>query len=45
VKHIVGRGLFYFLIYIVIVAVMAYLYLRVPRSFLPEEDQGILFVQ
>jgi len=40
-RHI-GR---YFLVYVVIVAAMAVLFVRVPRSFLPDEDQGILFVQ
>jgi hydrophobe/amphiphile efflux-1 (HAE1) family protein len=45
VKHMLGRNPIYFLIYVVIVAVMAWLYLRVPTSFLPDEDQGVLFVQ
>jgi len=45
VKHVVRRGLVYLLIYAVVVAVMAVLYLRVPSSFLPDEDQGIMFVQ
>jgi len=45
VKHIIHRGLAYLLIYVVIVAALAYLYLRVPHSFLPDEDQGILYVQ
>jgi hydrophobe/amphiphile efflux-1 (HAE1) family protein len=45
VKHIVGRTFVYMVIYAVIVAGMAYLFLRVPSSFLPDEDQGILFVQ
>src|SRR6202023_1776503 len=35
----------YLLVYLVIVVVMAVLFVRVPRSFLPDEDQGILFVQ
>ena len=33
------------LVYLVIVVAMAVLFVRVPRSFLPDEDQGILFVQ
>lgn len=45
VQHVVRRAPFYFLIYLAVVAALAFLYLRVPRSFLPEEDQGILFVQ
>jgi multidrug efflux pump len=35
----------YLLVYLGIVLVMAVLFVRVPRSFLPDEDQGILFVQ
>ena len=38
----IGR---YLLVYLGIVAAMALLFLRVPTSFLPDEDQGILFVQ
>jgi hydrophobe/amphiphile efflux-1 (HAE1) family protein len=35
----------YLLVYLVIVVAMGLLFVRVPRSFLPDEDQGILFVQ
>jgi multidrug efflux pump len=35
----------YLLLYLGIVLVMVVLFVRVPRSFLPDEDQGILFVQ
>ncbi len=35
----------YLALYVVIVAALGYLYTRVPTAFLPEEDQGILFVQ
>jgi hydrophobe/amphiphile efflux-1 (HAE1) family protein len=35
----------YLLIYVAIVVAMGLLFVRVPRSFLPDEDQGILFVQ
>jgi multidrug efflux pump len=45
VKHVTGRTLRYFMVYGVIVLVMGLLFVRVPRSFLPDEDQGILFVQ
>jgi multidrug efflux pump len=44
VKHILGRGFVYLVVYVIIVGGMAYLFTRVPSSFLPEEDQGILFV-
>jgi hydrophobe/amphiphile efflux-1 (HAE1) family protein len=45
VKHVISRGFVYVAIYIVIVIVLGLLYVRVPTSFLPDEDQGILFVQ
>jgi len=35
----------YLLLYAVIVVAMGLLFVRVPRSFLPDEDQGFLFVQ
>ncbi|KQQ32026.1 multidrug transporter [Duganella sp. Leaf126] len=37
-----GRSL---IVYALIVAVMAFVFLRLPTSFLPEEDQGVLFTQ
>lgn len=40
-----GRGKRLMLIYLVIVGVMVFLFLRIPSAFLPEEDQGIMFVQ
>jgi multidrug efflux pump len=45
VRFILGQGFLFLVIYFVVVAVMGWLYLRVPTSFLPDEDQGILFVQ
>jgi hydrophobe/amphiphile efflux-1 (HAE1) family protein len=42
VTHRTGR---YLLVFLAIVVVMGLLFVRVPRSFLPDEDQGILFVQ
>ena len=38
----VGR---YLIVYLFIVVAMSVLFVRVPRSFLPDEDQGILFIQ
>src|SRR5690606_25842720 len=35
----------YVLLYLVIVAVMAWMFTRIPTAFLPEEDQGVLFAQ
>jgi len=45
VKHVTGRRKPYLLVYVLIVVAMGVLFIRVPRSFLPDEDQGILFVQ
>ena len=35
----------HFAIYLAIIGVMGFLFTRLPRSFLPDEDQGILFAQ
>ena len=45
VSHVTRRTGRYLLVYLVIVVAMGLLFVRVPRSFLPDEDQGILFVQ
>jgi len=45
VKRILGRRLFSICIYVLIAALMVVLYLRLPTSFLPDEDQGLLSVQ
>jgi len=45
VGHIVRSTGRYMLIYLVIVVGMAFLFLRLPTSFLPEEDQGLLLAQ
>jgi hydrophobe/amphiphile efflux-1 (HAE1) family protein len=45
VAHITRRTGRYLLLYLVIVVAMGVLFVRVPRSFLPDEDQAILFVQ
>jgi len=45
VGHVTRRIGRYLLVYLVIVVAMGLLFVRVPRSFLPDEDQGILFVQ
>src|SRR4029077_19007250 len=45
VTHVTGRTRRYFLVYGVIVVAMGMLFVRVPRAFLPGEDQGILFTQ
>ncbi|MDB5969078.1 MAG: multidrug transporter [Hydrocarboniphaga sp.] len=45
VGHVTRRTGRYLLVYVVIVAVMGGLFLLIPKSFLPDEDQGVLFVQ
>jgi multidrug efflux pump len=45
VTRILTRSGRYIILYIAIVAVMGFLFMRMPTSFLPDEDQGILFVQ
>jgi multidrug efflux pump len=45
VKHILSLTIPFLVIYVVLVLGMGYLFTRVPTAFLPEEDQGILFVQ
>ena len=45
VGHIVRSTGRYLVIYLVIVVGMAYLFLKLPTSFRPEEDQGLLLAQ
>jgi HAE1 family hydrophobic/amphiphilic exporter-1 len=45
VSHALGKKLPYLVVFLVIVAAMGYLFLRMPTSYLPDEDQGILYVQ
>jgi multidrug efflux pump len=45
VQHVLGRTGRYLLLYGAIAGVLAFLLLRLPSSFLPDEDQGVLFVQ
>ena len=45
VVAILKRRLPYLLVYVVIVALMGWMFTRIPTSFLPEEDQGVLFAQ
>jgi len=35
----------YLLVYVLIIGGLAFLFLRMPTSFLPDEDQGVMFVQ
>ncbi len=45
VGGLLKRGVRFLLVYLVLVAAMAVVFLRLPTAFLPEEDQGILFAQ
>src|SRR6202795_4095181 len=45
VSRVVNRTGRYLIVFVVIVGLMALLFTRIPRSFLPDEDQGVLFAQ
>ena len=45
VGHSLSRKLRYLVIFVLIVAAMGVLYLRMPTAYLPDEDQGILLAQ
>jgi multidrug efflux pump len=45
VKSMLGRTGRYMAIYVAIVVVLALLFTRLPGSFLPDEDQGVMFTQ
>ncbi|QET05094.1 MULTISPECIES: efflux RND transporter permease subunit [Cupriavidus] len=45
VQGILRRRMPFVIIYIAIVAGMAFLFTKIPTSFLPEEDQGVLYAQ
>jgi len=45
VGRVLSKKLRYLLVYLAIVAVLGFLFLRLPTSYLPDEDQGILLVQ
>jgi HAE1 family hydrophobic/amphiphilic exporter-1 len=45
VGHSLSRKGRYLIVYVVIVAMMGFLYLRMPTAYLPDEDQGMLLSQ
>lgn len=45
VAAVLQRKVPYLLLYLVIVAVMGWMFTRIPSAFLPEEDQGVMFLQ
>ncbi len=45
VARILGKKIRYLVIYLVLVAALVFLFQRMPTAYLPNEDQGIMFVQ
>jgi hydrophobe/amphiphile efflux-1 (HAE1) family protein len=45
VSHVTRRTGPYWVAYVLVVALMGGLFLMIPRSFLPDEDQGVMFAQ
>ncbi len=45
VGGIMGKSFRYVVIYVLIVGVTGFLFMRLPKAYLPDEDQGILFIQ
>ena len=45
VGHSLAKKLRYLLVYVVLVGVVGFLYVRLPSGYLPDEDQGMLFCQ
>ncbi len=45
VGHSFSRKTRYIVLYVLLVGVVGFLYLRMPTSYIPDEDQGILLVQ
>ena len=45
VGALLNRGGRSMVLYVILIAVLALLFVRLPTSFLPQEDQGVLFVQ
>ncbi len=45
VGWILGRKLRFLVIYLVLVAALVFLFQRMPTAYLPEEDQGVMYIQ
>jgi multidrug efflux pump len=45
VKRIVGHTLRYMLLYVALLGILAWMFVKLPTSFLPQEDQGVFTVQ
>jgi len=44
VSHSLQKKIRYLLLYVLIVAAMGFLFARLPKSYLPNEDQGVMYV-
>jgi multidrug efflux pump len=44
VEHVIKRSGRWLIIYLVVVVAVGFLFVRLPKSFLPDEDQGTMFV-
>ena len=44
-SRILGKKGRYLVIYLVLVGLMAFLFLRMPTAYLPQEDQGVMSLQ
>ena len=45
VGFMLGKKLRFLLIYLVLVSAMVFLFLRMPTAYLPQEDQGVIYLQ
>jgi multidrug efflux pump len=45
VQHVISRARRWFIVYALIIAGVVLLFLKMPTSFLPDEDQGTFFIQ
>ncbi|NIE65184.1 efflux RND transporter permease subunit [Burkholderia sp. Ax-1719] len=45
VQHVIKRSGRWFVIYLAVIVGVGFLFVRLPKSFLPDEDQGTMFVQ
>jgi multidrug efflux pump len=44
VEHVIKRSGRWLIIYLVVIVAVGFLFVRLPKSFLPDEDQGTMFV-
>ncbi|CAN7207077.1 efflux RND transporter permease subunit [Caballeronia sp. LjRoot31] len=44
VQHVIRRSGRWLIIYLVVIVAVGFLFVRLPKSFLPDEDQGTMFV-